>query len=204
MMKKENLMSDNDEKLIVLEDEKKILLDHNYDGIRELDHPLPKWWLFTFYITIAFAAFYYVHHTFMGAKTLDQEYTAEMESINKAQEEWMQKHGGFNWDKYNAYIATPEAQKLGKKRYKRKCKACHAKDGGGGVGPNLTDDYWIHGSGDAEMVYNIINQGVVDKGMQAWKGVLTDEEIMAVTAYVIKLKGTTPENPKEPQGDLVQ
>ncbi|MAZ48715.1 MAG: hypothetical protein CME65_09130 [Halobacteriovoraceae bacterium] len=204
MMKKENKMSNEDEKLIILDDEKKILLDHDYDGIRELNHPLPKWWLVTFYITIIFAAYYYVHHTFLGAKSLDQEYQEHVAQIEAAQAEWQKKHGGFNWDKYNAYIATPEAKKLGAKRYKRKCKACHAKDGGGGVGPNLTDDYWIHGSGDAEMVYNIINQGVVDKGMQAWKGVLSEEEILAVTAHVVNLRGTTPSEPKEPQGELVE
>lgn len=205
MMKKDCKMDKKEEeKLIVLDGEEKILLDHNYDGIRELDHPLPKWWLVTFYITIIFAAYYYVHHTFFGAKTLQEEFEIKVAEVNAAQEEWQRKNGGFNYDKYNAWIATPKAKKIGKKKYKRKCKACHAKDGGGGVGPNLTDNYWIHGNGDAEMIYNVLNQGVVDKGMQAWKGILSDEEIMAVTAYVISLKGTSPAEPKEPQGELVE
>ncbi len=198
-------MSNNeDEKLVVLEDEKHILLDHEYDGIKELNHPLPKWWLFTFYITIIFAVYYYGHHTFFGATTINEEFKEKVAEVEAAQAEWQKKNGGFNWDKYNAYVATPEAKKLGEKRFKRKCKACHAADGGGGVGPNLTDAYWLHGNGDAEMIYTVINQGVVDKGMQAWKGVLTDEEIMAVTAFVVKMKGTQPANPKEPQGELVE
>lgn len=198
-------MSNKDqEEVIVLEDEKHILLNHDYDGIKELNHPLPKWWLVTFYVTIIFAVYYYAHHTFFGAKTIQQEYQDKVTEVTNAQNEWLKKNGGFNWDKYNAYVVTPEAEKQGRKRYKRKCKACHAKDGGGGVGPNLTDNYWIHGNGDAEMVYNIITHGIVDKGMQAWKDVLSEEEIMAVTAHVLKFKGTTPENPKEPQGDLVE
>ena len=194
----------DDEKLVVLEDEKHILLDHDYDGIRELNHPLPKWWLVTFYGTIIFSVFYYVHHTFLGADTLQKEYEDKMVEVKASQDEWQAKHGGFNWDKYNAYVATEKAQKVGKKRYKRKCKACHAADGGGGVGPNLADNYWLHGNGDAETVFNTISQGVIDKGMQAWKGVLTEEEIMAVTAHIIKFQGTTPANPKEAQGELVE
>lgn len=197
-------MSNDKDKLQVFEDEKAILLDHDYDGIQELDHPLPKWWLTIFYTCIIFAAGYYVYYTFMDGKTLRQEYHADMVAVEKAQAEWEAKNNAFDMDKYNAWVNTPKAKKIAKKTFRRKCKACHLADGGGSVGPNLTDNYWKNGDGSVEAIYKVIDKGVVDKGMEAWGQKLNKEAIMALTKYVRDFKGTTPEIAKEPEGTLYE
>lgn len=197
-------MTNKDNEVQVFEDEKKILLDHDYDGIKELDHPLPSWWVSIFYITIIFAVGYYAYYTFMGGPTLTDEYKAEIALVEKAKADWDKKNNSFDIEEYNAYVVTPKAQKLAKKTYKRKCKACHAKDGGGGVGPNLTDNFWKNGDGSLEAVYKVIDKGVVDKGMEAWGEKLKKNQLMAVVKYVMDLKGTTPEAPKEAEGELYE
>ncbi|MFT6630821.1 MAG: cytochrome c oxidase cbb3-type subunit 3 [Bacteriovoracaceae bacterium] len=194
----------DDDKLQVFDDEKKILLDHNYDGIRELDHPLPSWWVGVFYATIVFAIGYYTYYTFMGGPTLTDEYNVEVAKVEKAKAEWDKKNNSFDLDEYNAYVFTPKAQKLAKKTYKRKCKACHGKDGGGGVGPNLTDNHWKNGDGTLEAVFKVVDKGVVDKGMEAWGTKLKKNQLMAVVKYVMDLKGTTPTDPKEAEGKLYE
>jgi cytochrome c oxidase cbb3-type subunit 3 len=204
-MTKELKMSDkNENEVHVFDDEKEILLDHDYDGIKELNHPLPSWWLTIFYLTIVFAVFYYAYYTFFNAPTINDEYKQELSEVVAAKEKWQKENGGFNIEKYNAFVMTPKGKKYAKKTYKRKCKACHAPDGGGGVGPNLTDKHWISGSGSIEDVYKVINEGVVDKGMQAWGETLSEEKLMAVTKYVMDFQGTTPSNPKEAQGNLAE
>ena len=194
----------NKDKVQVFEDEKKILLDHDYDGIKELNHPLPSWWLGIFYATMIFAAGYYAYYTFMGGPTLGDEYKAEMAQVEKAKAEWEAKNNSFDIDKYNAYVVTEKAKKVAKKTFRRKCKACHGKDGGGSVGPNLTDKYWKNGDGSIAAVYKVIDKGVVDKGMEAWGEKLSKNQLMAVTKYVMDFQGTTPENPKEPEGTLIE
>lgn len=198
------MKDNNKDDVQVFDDEKAILLDHDYDGIRELNHPLPSWWLAIFYITIVFAAGYYAYYTFMDGPTLGQEYEVEMAEVEAAKEKWLAENGGFNLEKYNAFIVTAKGKKVAKKVYKRKCKACHAKDGGGGVGPNLADNYWVNGNGSIEDVYEIIEKGVVSKGMPAWADTLSEEQMFAVTSYVMGFKGTTPKDPKEPQGTLIE
>jgi len=198
-------MSDLDkDKTEIFEDEKKILLDHDYDGIRELNHPLPGWWLTIFYGTIVFAIAYYVAYTFMGATTIDQALEEDMKEITAIQEEYEAKQGKFNQAEYEAVIADAGMLKKARKVYKRKCKACHGADGGGGVGPNLADKNWINGNGSLETTYNVINKGVVDKGMAAWGPVIGKEMVYAVLKYVHDFQGTTPTNPKAPQGELYE
>lgn len=190
---------DNNETKI-FDDEKKILLDHDYDGIRELDHPLPRWWVVTFILTIVFGVPYYMAHTFFGAETINEELAHDLDSVKKKQSEFDKKKGKFNIDEYNAYILTPKAAKVAKKTYKRKCKACHGANGEGGVGPNLADNFWMHGNGSLETVYNTINKGVPDKGMAAWGVSLGKKKMFAVLKYVIDFRGTNPDGAKAPQG----
>lgn len=194
-------MSDDNNKVEIFEDEKKILLDHDYDGIRELDHPLPNWWLTTFFLTIAFAVPYYIAYTFLGAQTIDEELAEDIKVVEAKQADFQAKQGGFNIAEYETSIQAPKSAKIGKKVYKRKCKACHGKFGEGGVGPNLTDAYWVNGNGSLQDVYKVIDKGVPDKGMAAWGEKLGKDKTFAVLKYVMDMKGTTPENAKEPQGE---
>ena len=195
-------MSDHkdDNDVEVYEDEQHILLDHNYDGIRELNHPLPGWWVATFALTIVFAVPYYLMHTFFGAETINQELANDMNRITEIQASSVEEKGSFDQEKYSAYILGPKVAKSGKKTYKRKCKACHGANGEGGIGPNLTDKFWLHGDGKAEAVYGSINTGIPDKGMQAWGPVLGEEKMFAVLKYVLEFQGTSPANQKAPQG----
>jgi cytochrome c oxidase cbb3-type subunit 3 len=174
------------------------LLDHNYDGIQELDNPLPSWWLNLFYISTVFAILY-VGFYWLGpglgseerlAKQLDELKGTTTEATAEATP-WQES------------AMTPEALAVGKEIYVSKCASCHMEDGGGMVGPNLVDNYWIHGTGDLDGIYAIIRDGVVSKGMLAWGNVLKPDELAAVTGYVKSLQGTTPRNPKAPQGEKV-
>ena len=197
-------MESNDKKVEVFDDEKAILLSHDYDGIRELNHPLPSWWVTIFVLSIVFSIPYYIYYTHMNGPSSDETLNAEIAQIEKQQAEFQKNQEKFDLEKYNAYVATKKAQKIGKKTFKRKCKACHGAQGEGSIGPNLADNYWIHGDGSIESVYNTIDHGVVDKGMPAWGQTLGKEKVMAVVDYVMKFKGTNPANAKAPQGKLYQ
>lgn len=178
-----------------IEKEQDILLDHDYDGIKELDNSLPPWWLYSFYISIVFAALYLLYYEVLGGPTNVQTFDKEM-AIAKAE---VASYKAQNPVDLGNMASDPEA---GKKIFKTTCAACHAFDGGGGIGPNLTDEYWILGGG-VENIYNVISEGGRDgKGMIAWKNSLSNEKIQQVTSYVLSLQGTTPENPKEKEGEL--
>ena len=197
-------MSENkDKKVEILDDEKDLVLDHDYDGIKELDHPLPLWWVFVFVGTIVFAIPYYFYHVHADGPTARSEMNEELARIQKIQEEYEARSGGFDVDKYNGFVKTEKAIKLGKKTYDRKCAACHGRSGEGLIGPNLTDGYWLHGNGKLASVFDVISKGVLDKGMPAWKASLNEEQMMAVTDYVLKFKGKNVQG-KEPQGELIK
>lgn len=193
-------MTDEKKEVEVFEEEKKILLDHDYDGIRELDNPLPKWWLYTFYLTIIFGVPYYAAYTFFGAKTIDESFKEDVAKVVAIQKDYEDKKGRFNEEEYKKVIADPKTAKIARKTYKRKCAACHGKDGGGSVGPNLTDNFWINGDGSLQSNYQVISKGVVENGMAAWGPKLGKEKVYAVLSYITAFRGTTPAAPKDPQG----
>jgi cytochrome c oxidase cbb3-type subunit 3 len=184
----------------ILDEEKEILLDHDYDGIRELDNPLPSWWVVSFVLTIVFAVPYYAAHTFFGAQTIQEELLAEIGEVDKLKTAFQKKQTGFSQEGYQAFLITKKANKIAKKTYKRKCKACHGANGEGGIGPNLADEYWLHGNGSLESIYATISNGVEDKGMAAWGKTLGNKKMFAVLKYVDEFRGTNPENGKAPQG----
>jgi cytochrome c oxidase cbb3-type subunit 3 len=190
----------DEEKVKIYEDEQKILLDHDYDGIRELDNPLPKWWLYSFYLTIIFAVPYYVAHTFMDADSINDEFKQDVASVTKIQQKHDEEKGQFDEKEFKVVISSAKFKKIAKKTYKRKCKACHGAEGQGGVGPNLADNFWIHGDGSLAGMYKTINYGVADKGMPAWGATLGKEKVYAVLKYIADFKGTKPKNPKPAQG----
>ena len=187
---------------VPIEQEDDVLTDHEYDGIRELDNRLPPWWTAMFYITIVFGIIYLIHYQVLQTgPSQDEEY--EMEMAAAAEQIAAYKASlALSIDETNVEV-TDEAGALaeGQKIFTSQCAACHANDGGGGVGPNLTDEYWIHG-GDIKDLFSIIKYGVPQKGMISWESQLTPSQMQNVASYILTMQGTSPANPKEPQGDL--
>ena len=182
-------------------DEKSLLLDHNYDGIQELDHPLPRWWIWLFYLTIIFSVFYMVYYIPSWGPTLRQELAADMKQISEARaQNEPPPDQGPSEDSLLALAADPAKVENGKAAFVGKCAACHGDQGQGGIGPNLVDDYWIHGTGKLTDIATVVSQGVADKGMPPWGAVLTPEELGNVVAFIRSIRGTNPPNAKEPQG----
>lgn len=191
---------------VPLEQEKDILMDHEYDGIMELDNKLPPWWLYMFYFTIAFGVVYLAYYQFSDGPSQLDEYNAEM-AIAAEQKAAFLANAANNVDESTATLLTDASSiSNGKAKFETLCVACHAKSGGStqvpmGVGPNLTDEYWIHGGG-VQNIFKTIKYGVPAKGMISWETQLTPVQIQEIASYIISLQGTNPENAKEPQGDI--
>jgi len=185
-----------------IEDEAEIILDHNYDGIKELDNNLPPWWIYGFYASIVFAAVYLLrYHVFSGPSQID-ELETELADARIAIETY--KKTTKNLVDINTVTQLTEAADLsaGKTIFETNCVACHMADGGGGIGPNLTDPNWILG-GDIKSIFKTVSEGGRSgKGMIAWKQQLKPLEIAQVSSYVLTFEGTTPANPKAPEGDV--
>jgi len=186
---------------VAVEKEADVMLEHDYDGIRELDNSLPPWWKYGFIITIAIAFVYLGYfHAFGSGKNPTEEYAAEMESA-RIEKEIYESNNKDKVDENNIPMADASGIKAGQILYETNCVACHIKDGGGNVGPNLTDDYWLH-KGSLNDIYKTIKNGYPDKGMQSWAKTFSPKEISLLASYVKSLKGTKPAAPKAPQGDL--
>lgn len=187
---------------VPVEKEADVLLDHNYDGIKELDNNLPPWWKYGFYLTIIFAVIYMVDYHVVGAGNVQlDEYNAQLAEAELQKAERLKLVANNVDESTVTYLTEESAIANGSKIYTDKCLVCHGKAGEGIVGPNLTDDYWIHG-GAAGDIFKTIKYGVPSKGMLAWQGQLTPVQIQEVTSFIHSLKGTKPENAKAPQGDL--
>ena len=174
------------------------LLDHNYDGIHEFDNDLPPWWKYGFYATILFAVAYVgYYHVGRNGQLQGAEYAAEMQ-----QAALLVATTSDDPNLLTTYQPLTVAAELstGKGIFATNCAPCHGASGEGKVGPNLTDEYWMHG-GEVNHVYKTIKFGVTSKGMVAWKGKLSGKQILQVSSYVLSLKGTKPANAKPPQGE---
>jgi cytochrome c oxidase cbb3-type subunit 3 len=194
---------DNKPKLHLEEGEEKILLDHNYDGIQELDNPLPSWWKFTFYGGIAFAFFYFILFQIMGAPTLRDEFKKEFSVIQELQDKFNKANGFFDEIKYLA-IEKADGVKKGQVVFETNCVPCHKDKGIGDIGPNLTDEYWINTKGTPATNYPVVFNGVPEKGMPTWSASLSNEEIYQVVSYVQTLHNTHQPGGKAPQGNKVE
>ncbi len=177
-------------------------LGHDYDGIRELDNRLPPWWLYGFYCTIIFAFIYiwrfHISHT---APLSIEEYTI---SVQKAEQQKLAfLKNAANLVDENTVKQLKDAGDLaaGQHVFETTCFACHGKAGEGGVGPNLTDEYWLHG-GSVQEIFKSVKYGWPDKGMKSWKDDYSPAQIAQITSYVMSLQGTHPANAKAPQGTV--
>ncbi len=188
--------------VVPVEKEEDIMFDHAYDGIRELDNSLPPWWVAMFYLTIAFAVVYfgYYHVTGMGMSS-SERYEQQMQKAEDAVAEYLSKQANLV-DETNVTVLTDENElAMGKTVYDMNCLACHGALGEGGVGPNFTDQYWIHG-GDIKDLFRTIKYGVPEKGMISWKSQLSPSDMHRVASFILTLQGTNPPGAKEPQGEL--
>lgn len=184
--------------------EKEKVLDHNYDGIQEFDNPLPGWWLTTFYGAIAFAFLYVGYYHFGPGPTPEAQLAQDLAEFRAQDENARGKEPPPSEEQLAAIFKDPARREAGKGIFLEKCSACHGPDGGGLIGPNLTDNYWIHGKGTLVDISGVVSEGVLEKGMPSWKVLLKKEDIQSVVAYVKSLRGTHPANPKPPQGEEVK
>ena len=174
-----------------------LLLDHEYDGIHELDNKLPRWWVWLFNLTIIFSVVYMAYYHVLGkGRSMTELYQEDMKVGDqlkaKAVAEFEGSMASLTPSKDPAILAE------GKDTFMKLCAPCHRPDGGGLVGPNLCDDYWIHGSNFVDNLKTIWN-GVPAKGMVTWKGTLKPFTIYAAGSYIYTLRGTNPKNPKPPE-----
>jgi len=183
-----------------VESEKDLVLDHEYDGIRELDNVLPPWWVYLFYATIIFSFIYLIRFHFMGGDNQVQEFTHEVELAKLEQSKIPVKEEVITADQVTL-LTDPESLAKGKTIFTNTCAACHRADGGGQIGPNLTDDHWINGGG-IKNVFTLISEGSKNNPtMVAWKSTLKPKEIQSVASYVLSLQGTKPAGGKPAEGE---
>lgn len=187
--------------VVPVEREQEIVLHHDYDGIRELDNSLPPWWIAMFVLTIIFAGIYMIYYHWGGSgPSSAEEYTMEVEKAQANIEAYLAKQAN-KVDETNVTALTDEsAVSLGKTIWDANCVACHGANGEGGVGPNMTDDYWLHGAG-IQNIFKTIKYGVPEKGMISWSGQLRPADMQRVASYILTLHGTNPPNGKAPQGE---
>ena len=187
-----------------IEQEADVMLDHNYDGIRELDNVLPPWWVYLFYGTIIFAGIYLFRFQVIGDYDQKKEFETEMTEARIAIEEY-KKTAPDVMDKEKVTLLTDAASiAQGKTIFTTNCVACHRADAGGQIGPNLTDDMWINGGG-IKNVFNVLMEGGRDgKGMISWKATIKPSDLQKVASYVLSLQGSNPKEPKptEPEAKL--
>ncbi len=190
---------------VPVEQEKDIELDHSYDGIRELDNHLPPWWKWLFYATIVFSVVYlFVYHVTGTLPLSRDEYQRELAMADEAIRKHMASQPAAVIDENTlVYTADAEIIEKGKTVYTNNaCGGCHRDDGGGNtIGPNLTDEYWLHG-GSIKDIFLTIKNGVVEKGMPAWGKAMSAQDVRAVTFFVMSLQGTQPADAKGPQGEI--
>ncbi|AEI51547.1 cbb3-type cytochrome c oxidase N-terminal domain-containing protein [Runella slithyformis] len=188
---------------VQLEDEQRILITgHDYDGIHELDNRMPPWLAFLFQGTILFAIIYLLIYHLTGMGDLPMaELEKETLVIEAKKTAFLEKAAAKINENTVALLSDAKTIEEGKSVFMANCAACHANDGGGTVGPNLTDEYWLHGGG-IKNVFKTIKYGVPQKGMISWEKQLNPLKMQQVASYIISIKGSKTANPKAPQGEV--
>lgn len=185
-----------------IEDEGQLLLDHDYDGIKELDNNLPPWWVYLFYGCIIFAVVYLVRFEIMGGDNQEMELKKEMAEAQIDIAEYKKTAPDLMDENTVTRLTAPADLAAGKAIFTANCIACHRADAGGQIGPNLTDDNWILGGGIKNVFHTLVNGGRDGKGMISWKATLKPKQMQEVASYVLSLKGSNPVNPKAPDGEI--
>jgi cytochrome c oxidase cbb3-type subunit III len=183
-----------------ISEEKDLMMDHDFDGIMELDNPTPAWFMGLFYATITFAVVYLLnYHVFEWSPLQDEEYAIEMKAADVEKAAFLAKSGNLI-DENSVKLSTDAGElAAGKAIYLQNCVACHGTLGEGSIGPNLTDDSWIHG-GTVNAIFKTLKYGVPEKGMIAWEKILSPKQTSDLSNYILSLQGSNPPNPKAPEG----
>jgi cytochrome c oxidase cbb3-type subunit 3 len=181
--------------------EKEVDLGHDFDGIRELDNRLPPWWLGLFYGSILFAFVYIYYYHFSGNEWSSRgEYEEEVAAAERAARIYRMQQADVV-DEENVQFLTDElALEQGEVVFQSNCATCHGEKGEGGVGPNLTDPYWLHG-GTINDVFSVIKYGVPEKGMVSWQAQIRPSAMEKVASFIMTLQGTEPPGGKEREGE---
>lgn len=200
------MSDDNNEKNVILNDqEQKLLLDHNYDGIEEFDYPLPSWWVATFVGGIIFAFIYIVYYEVIGGKSIQQTFVDDMAKVEKVRAEQSASLSNFDEEGYKAWAAVAGSDEKALEVYNENCLSCHLEGGKGDIGPNLTDAYWLNMKEvTTANLYKVIKDGVEENGMPAWGEILGKEDLFAAIKYVESIKNTNIAGGKAPQGEKVE
>jgi cytochrome c oxidase cbb3-type subunit 3 len=184
-----------------IEEEKNLVIDHSYDGIKELNNPVPAWFNFLFFGTMIFAAGYLFYYHIGGYGDLqDKEYENEMARAKIEKTAYLEKSANTIDENSVKFDNTPSVLEDGKTIFNTNCVVCHGDKGQGVIGPNLTDDYWLHGGG-INNVFKTTKYGVPEKGMISWEKNLNPKQISAVANFILSLKGSNPAGAKAPQGE---
>jgi cytochrome c oxidase cbb3-type subunit 3 len=192
----------NHDEVEINQEEKKIVLDHNYDGIREFDYPLPRWWVWSFILTVLFGVPYIAYYIFLGGPDLRAELNNELKVLNEVRTQYAVKMAQFDESAY-AVFDNEQGLSQGLAVYQENCLSCHEENGKGDIGPNMTDEYWLNAKGTPETIYEVVINGRVEKGMPAWREDLTKEQILQVVHYIMSIKNTNVEGGKAPQGEKI-
>ena len=188
-------------KVPIEREDEMILSDHEYDGIQELDNGMPPWLQYIFIGTIIFAIVYLWKYDIGNGLRQEEEYVIEVEKAKIELAAYLES-ASANYDENSVILSTdPSVLSNGKNTFTQYCVTCHGNFGEGNVGPNFTDDYWIHG-GKINDLFRTVSEGVPSKGMASWKEILTAKQMFEVSNYIKSLHGTNPPNPKAPQGNL--
>ncbi len=179
------------------------LLDHEYDGIREFDNPTPGWWNWIFFLSFVFSVVYFFHYHVGSGQGVLASYEAEMKEYREIEKQRaLAEAKNISEEKLASVMNDASAVTAGETTYSQLCASCHNKQGEGLIGPNLTDEYWLHGDGSLMAIRKVVATGVAAKGMPGWGKVLSTEDLNKVVGFIGTLRGKNLEG-KEPQGKKV-